>query len=353
MPTVVLPALHLESGVCLEQVQACFQTWGHLSPRGDNAVLLCHTLTSNADASAWWGPLLGPGKLLDTTRLFVVCINNLGSPYGTASPLTVDPRTSRPYGPDFPAVTIRDQVRFQRRVLERLGLSRLALVLGPSMGGMMALEWAFEGRFARALAPIAAGPAHSAWGIAWSAVQRWAITQDPDWRGGRYPPDAQPIGGLSLARRIAMLSYRTPGQYQDRFGRQRSPVKPFSVCEYLSHQGEKFVNRFDANCYVHLTRQLNTHDLSRERGPLPETLASIRQPTCVVGVNSDLLYPPDELEQMAGAIPGSELVFLDSPYGHDAFFIEFDALENALSPFIDREVYARLASGHIVSTAHV
>ncbi|WP_456428165.1 homoserine O-acetyltransferase MetX [Rhodocaloribacter sp.] len=342
MPHLLLPSLPLAEGATLTPAPVTYQTWGRLNDRGDNAILLCHTLTSNADAAQWWGPLLGPGRLFDTDRYFVVCVNNLGSPYGSASPLTVNPATGRPYGPDFPAVTIRDQVTLQKLVLDHLGVTGLALVTGPSMGGMMTLEWAFAGDFARALAPIAVGGRHSAWCIAWTEAQRQAIFADPRWKDGRYPPDAPPVQGLAAARMIAMLSYRTPADYDTRFGRRpakrRSGTVRFSVESYLHHQGRKLVDRFDANCYVHLTRQLNTHDVARGRGPYADVLRGIRRPTLVIGVRSDLLYPPAEQEELAALIPNATLHLLDAPNGHDAFFMDFEGMEAGFRPFMERHV---------------
>ncbi len=337
MPHLLLPALPLSEGAVLTSVPVAYQTWGRLNDRGDNAILLCHTLTGNADAMQWWGPLLGPGRVFDTDRYFVVCINHLGSPYGSASPVTRNPATGRPYGSAFPAVTIRDQVRFEKAVLDALGVTSLALVTGPSMGGMVTLEWAFVGDYVRALAPIAVGGRHSAWCIAWTEAQRQAIFADPRWEEGRYKPEAPPTQGLSAARMIAMLSYRTPDDFNTRFGRR--PSRPpqaarFSVESYLHHQGRKLVDRFDANCYVHLTRQLNTHDIARGRGPYEDVLRSIRQPTLVMGVASDLLYPPGEQAELAALIPGATLHLLDAPHGHDAFFIDFDGIEAGFRPFM-------------------
>ncbi|WP_243663910.1 homoserine O-acetyltransferase MetX [Rhodothermus marinus] len=300
--TFVLPEFELESGVVLRQVQVAYRTWGRLNPEGTNALVVCHALTGSADVDQWWSDLLGPGRAFDTDRFFVVCANVLGSPYGTTSPLTINPDTGRPYGPEFPLVTIRDTVNLHRRLLEHLGVRQVAVAVGGSMGGMQVLEWAFQGDFVRAIIPIAVGGRHSAWCIGWSEAQRQAIYADPRWRGGYYDPDDPPVHGLAIARMIAMISYRSYQSFEARFGRRRmlrGEEELFAVESYLHYQGEKLVRRFDANCYVRLTQKMDSHDVSRGRGPYPEVLAEVRQPALVVGIDSDVLYPLAEQEELA------------------------------------------------------
>ncbi len=324
----IIPECPLERGRVLRQAPVAYRTWGALNQAADNAVVVCHALTGNTDVDAWWGGLLGPGRALDTDRYFVVCANVPGSPYGSASPLTRDPETQRPYGAAFPRVTPRDTVALHRRLLEQLGVRQVAFAIGGSMGGMHALEWAFEGDFVRGLVPIAIGGRHSAWCIGWSEAQRQALYADPRWQDGRYDPDDPPAAGLAAARMIAMISYRSQPSFEARFGRTPDAGDPdaFDVESYLRYQGHKLVRRFDANCYVHLTWQMDAHDLARGRGAYPDVLARIQQPALVVGIDSDVLYPLDEQRELARHLPQAELAVLETPHGHDAFLIELDAL---------------------------
>jgi homoserine O-acetyltransferase len=311
-----------------------YQTWGTLNEAGDNAVLVCHALTGDTDVADWWDGLLGPGRALDPTRDFVVCLNVPGSPYGSVSPVTTDPATGDAYGADFPAFTPRDTVALHRRALERLGVRRVACAIGGSMGGMHTLEWAFEttadgAPFVRSLVPVAVGGRHTAWQIGWSEAQRQAIYADPKWRDGDYPPDDPPRQGLSAARMMAMVSYRSHPSFEGRFGRDAMPEKagtPYAVESYLRHQGETLAGRFDANCYVALTEQMDAHDVARDRGDYEAVLASIEQPTLVVGIDSDVLYPLPEQRGLAEHLPRSTLDILSAPHGHDSFLIELEAL---------------------------
>jgi homoserine O-acetyltransferase len=321
----------LESGRTLRQVPVAFQTWGRLNTRGDNAVVVCHALTGNTQADQWWGGLIGPGRALDTDRYFVVCANVIGSPYGTLSPLTRNPDTGQPWGADFPRTTIRDTVALHRALLEALGVQQVALAVGGSMGGMQVLEWAFQGDFVQRIAPIAVGGRHSAWCIGWSEAQRQAVFADPRWQDGRYDPEYPPAAGLAAARMMAMISYRARPEFEHRFGRQAQEDDGlFRVEGYLRHQGAKLVQRFDANCYVHLTWQMDTHDVARGRGSYPDVLRGLWQPALVVGIRSDVLYPLEEQEELVKWMPNAELFVLDAPYGHDTFLIELDPLNGML-----------------------
>lgn len=329
----------LESGVVLTDVPVAYSTWGRLNAAGDNVVVVCHALTGDTDVGSWWGPMLGPGRVLDTDRYFVVCANVIGSPYGTVGPLSVDPETDRPYGPDFPEVTIRDTVRLHRRLVEELGATRIRFVTGGSMGGMQVLEWAFHDDLVEAIAPIAVGARHSAWCIGWSEMQRQAIFADPLWSDGWYDPDHPPAQGLSAARMAAIISYRTRTSFEERFGRDRMPEDGlFATQSYLRYQGRKLVNRFDANCYVQLTYQMDTHDLARDRGEMADVLASINLPALVVGIDSDGLYPLEEQVQLAENLPNGELAVVTSIHGHDAFLIEFDILERIFRTWIETTI---------------
>lgn len=335
---VILPKLTLESGRTLTDVPVAYDSWGVLNDEGDNAIVICHALTGNTRADIWWGPLIGPGAAFDTDRYFVICLNVLGSPYGSFSPLSTCSETGETYGPDFPALTIRDTVLAHREVLRSLGVSQVVLATGGSMGGMQALEWAFHRDLVRGIAPIAVGGRHSAWCIGFSEAQRQAIFADARWKGGRYVE--QPESGMATARMIAMLSYRTRSSFEARFGRERQPGLEdlYSVESYLRYQGTKLVERFDANCYVHLTRQMDTHDVGRDRGDYRQALRSIEQPALVVGVDSDVLYPLEEQEELVTLIPDAELHIIKSSHGHDAFLIEFAQLETIFRDWLEKYV---------------
>lgn len=330
----IVPEFHFEDGVLLRDVPVAYRTWGHLNDRADNAVVVCHALTGDPHLDEWWAAMLGPGKALDTDRYFIVAANVIGSPYGTISPLSINPDTGNPYGADFPQATIRDTVALHRRLLDHLGVQQIALAIGGSMGGMQVLEWGFLGDYVRRLAPIAVGGRHSAWCVAWGEAQRQAIFADPKWKDGRYVAGEEPSAGLAAARMMAMVSYRSMPSFRERFARKkmdRDGDEVFSVESYLTYQGDKLVDRFDANCYVHLTRQMDSHDVSRDRGEYPEVLKSLTQPTLVVGIESDVLYSLPEQEELVEFIPDATLTLLPSIHGHDAFLIELDVLNEIVA----------------------
>jgi homoserine O-acetyltransferase len=227
-------------------------------------------------------------------------------------------------------VSVRDIVRVQAALLEALGVRRLRLVIGGSLGGMQVLEWALvHPERVAAIAPIAISARHSAWTIAISEAQRQAIAADPRWRGGHYPPEDPPAAGLAAARMLAMVSYRSRESLEGRFGRERATDGRYAVESWLHHHGRALVDRFDANTYVTLTKAMDTHDVGRGRGGWREALATLRAPALVVSIESDVLYPPVEQQELAAALPGARLVSLRSPHGHDAFLIEGEAM-NAL-----------------------
>jgi homoserine O-acetyltransferase len=349
LQTLHLPEFALESGRVLRKVPVAYQTWGRLNEARDNAVVVCHALTGNTAIDDWWGGLMGPGRTLDPDHAFVVAANVPGSPYGSVSPLTLDPATGAPYGPSFPVFSVRDTVRLHRALLDALGVRGVRLVIGGSMGGMQVLEWAYFGDYVRAIVPIAVGGRHSAWCIGWSEVQRQAIYADPKWQGGAYDPADGPDAGLAVARMAAMISYRSNASFQERFGRERMPVRsgdsPYAIESYLLHQGEKLVQRFDANCYVRLTQLMDTHDVSAGRGDYAGALARIAQPALVIGMSSDILYPVWEQEELHAYLPDSELVVLDTPDGHDAFLIEVDAINRRVLTWMHERELCRCCDG--------
>lgn len=326
--------LTLESGASLPQVTVAYRTWGRLNPKGDNAVLVCHALTGSADVDHWWAGLLGPGQALDPARDYIVCSNVLGGCYGTTGPTSLSPLTGRRYGAGFPAVTVRDLVHLQAALLDALGVERLALVLGGSLGGMQALEWAaLYPERVESVAAFSVGARQSPWCIGQSEAQRQALYTDPRWKGGDYDPAEPPTRGLAAARMAAMLSYRHWDEFAVRFGREQAADGAFQVESWLRHHGEKFAARFDAASYVALTRIMDSHDLGRDRGGYARALAALRVPLLVVGSSSDLLYPPDEQRELAWHVSGAELAWLDSPHGHDAFLIETPTLDGLIRDF--------------------
>ncbi len=322
--------LILESGEALESPHIAYRSWGKLNPKRNNAILICHALTGSDDVDLWWPGLIGPGRALDPAHDFILCSNTLGSCYGTSGPATINPQIGRRYGSAFPEISVGDMVRLQRQLVAALGIEQIALVIGGSLGGMQALEWGAQARDrVAAVVAIASSDRQSAWGIAYSEAQRLAILTDPKWRNGDYPPNDPPLKGLKTARAVAMLSYRHWGELNTRFGRTRRQGR-FEVTNWLVHHGESLAGRFDAGSYVTLTRAMDTHDIERVREESPVTqLHASFPPTLVVGITSDLLYPPEEQIRLASRLPGSDLVWLESQHGHDAFLIEIEAL-NAL-----------------------
>ncbi|MFJ9339077.1 homoserine O-acetyltransferase [Streptomyces sp. NPDC101733] len=334
--------LPLESGGTLPGVTLAYETWGRLAPDGSNAVLVPHALTGDTHVAGpagpghptpgWWDALVGPGRALDTDRWFVVAPNVLGGCQGSTGPASPRP-DGRRWAGSFPRLTQRDQVRAEAGLADALGIERWALVIGGSMGGMRALEWAvsFPPRVA-ALLLLACPAVASADQIAWATVQIHAIRADPHWRNGSYHdagPGRGPHTGLGIARRIAHTTYRSGEELQARFGhRPQDGEDPraggrYQVESYLDHQAAKLVGRFDAGSYVVLCEAMNAHDIGRGRGGTRPALARVRARTLVAGVDSDRLYPIGQQEELAAGIPSADAVRrLSSPFGHDGFLIE-------------------------------
>lgn len=326
----------LESGVRILAPTLAWRSWGDPRTARDQTLLVCHPLTASADLDQWWGDLLGPGRLFDPGKHFIVCANVLGGCYGSTGPASTDPATGKRYGPRFPAITIRDMVRFEATWIESLGISRLALVIGGSLGGMRALEWGalFPERVGAVVA-IATSDHQPPWAIAFSEAQRLAIEADPHWSGGAYPPGQAPLAGLRAARAIAMLSYRHWGEFAVRFDRRVDDDGQFEVAAWLTHHGDRLAERFDVGSYVALTRAMDTHDLDRDRRPTGAAWPGSFPPTLVLGIPTDLLYPPEEQRRLARGLPGAKLAWLDAPHGHDAFLIETAALATQIGPFLE------------------
>ena len=325
----VLPApFTLESGAVLPHITVAYHTWGALATSRDNAVLVCHALTGSSDVSDWWGALIGPGGALDPARDFIICSNVLGSCYGTTGPGW--PEWDAVFGgrPEAPVSTIRDVVHVQRQLLEALGVRRLRLVIGGSMGGMQALEWALlYPDMVDAIAVLAAPAVHAPWAVALAEAQRQAIFADAEWPHGRA------ARGLATARMMGMISYRSAPAFEARFGAGRHDVNQPAVSDWLHRHGERLVDRFDARTYVTLTHTLDSQDVGRDRGGVAAALASLVQPALIVGIDSDVLYPPHEMQALADGLPNGELFWLSSPHGHDAFLIEQDTVLRAVRNF--------------------
>lgn len=330
-----LPApVRLESGEQLEQVVVAYRSWGDIANAAEHAVLICHALTGSADVEAWWPNIIGRGRAFDPAKDFIVCANILGSCYGTTGPVSPKPGGERRYRAAFPAISVRDMVEVERALLDALGVERLELVTGPSLGGMQALEWAamYPERVG-SIVPIGVGGRHSAWCIGISEAQRAAIEADPNWNGGDYSDESPPQRGLAAARMMAVCTYRSWRSFDERFGRDKRDEAMFEVQSYLRHQGEKINQRFDANSYVTLTHAMHTHDLARDRGDYEAVLARIRQPALVVSVSTDTLYPPHEQLALAERLPNASHVLLESAHGHDGFLIETDELGELIAGF--------------------
>lgn len=313
------------------------RTWGkHLR----SATLICHALTGDANADEWWRDLFGSGRLFDPSDSFIVSMNVLGGCSGTTGPTTE--RTDA----GFPRVTIRDMVHLQKAVLDQLGVTRLEVVIGGSMGGMQALEWAaLYPSFVDTIVPIGVGAAQSAWAIGLSEAQRNAIVTDPDFKDGHYEPDEQPANGLQTARMIAMCTYRSPTSFALRFGREADEGS-FAVQSYLQHQGRKLTERFDANAYLTLLDAMDSHDLGRSRGPREAVLNRIASRALVIGISTDVLYPVSETRELAAAMPNASFAILDSQHGHDAFLIDTDKLEGIVTRFLNESPTIISITGH-------
>jgi len=346
----------LESGRKLGPVTVAYETYGHLAPDGKNAIYVAHALTGSAHAgdgqqasqeAGWWADLIGPGKAFDTDRYFVVCSNVLGGCYGTTGPASLDPETGVPYAMDFPVITVRDMVRAQKLLLDHLGVKRLAAVSGGSLGAMQALEWAvtFPGYVASVI-PIAASERLTPLAIAYNQAGRKAIMNDPDWCQGRYYGRTFPVNGLSLARMIGTITYKSKEAFEERFGRKLAGeetnyydfFQDFEVESYLNYQGAKLVRRFDANSYLYLTKAMDLHDLSRGYASIQAALRRIESRVLLISISSDLLYPPQEIRGLAVELRRSgvttEYREIQSPFGHDAFLIEFGQVTAFISQFL-------------------
>ncbi len=349
--------LRLESGATLDGVEVGYETYGTLDADGGNAILICHALTGNQHVAGadpktgrpgWWERIVGPGRPIDPARHFIVATNVLGGCSGSSGPASIDPATAKPFGMTFPVITIRDMVRAQAALLDHLGVATLSAVVGGSMGGMQALDWAvaYPDRV-RAVVAIATAARHSAQNIAYHEVGRQAIMADPNWRRGAYHAGPPPAAGLAVARMAAHITYLSEEGLTAKFGRalqDRSEVSfgfdaDFQVESYLRHQGLSFVERFDANSYLYITRATDYFDLAAPHdGRLAAAFAGTKTRFAVISFTSDWLYPTAEARRIVRALNAANarvsFVELDSPHGHDAFLLDTPAMNRVVDGFL-------------------
>jgi len=324
---------NLESGAIIPGFRLAYTTAGQLSEAKDNVVWIFHALTGNSDPFDWWSGLVGTGKIIDPARHFIVCVNMPGSCYGSTGPLDYNPRTGEPWYHEFPFFTPRDMARAYHYLRLHLGIERIWLGMGGSMGGQQLLEWATEEpHLFERIIPMATNAFHSSWGKAFNASQRMCIEADPTWKE-RHPQAG--MEGMKVARSIALLSYRHYRTYAATQQDDPERLEHYRAESYQRYQGEKLAARFNAFSYHALTKGMDAHHLGRSRGSIHEALASIRAKALVIGIDTDVLYPPEEQEYIARQIPGGQFALLHSHYGHDAFLVEYEKLEEMIRPFLE------------------
>ena len=326
---------HTELGAVVPELTIAYHTFGQLNEAKDNVVWVCHALTANSDVADWWPGTVEDGKFLDPQRWYVVCANIPGSCYGSTGPLSINPATVQPYYGDFPALTMRDIARVLHQFADGIGVGRINTLVGSSVGGFQALEWAaaHPDRFDR-LVLIATAPLATPWAIALDETQRMAIRADQSW--GEPREDAA-AAGLAAARAIGLLSYRGGPAY-NRTQQDPPAVEPIPThraCSYQQHQGLKLVRRFNAYSYMSILNAFDTHDIGRDRGGIATALASIPAKSVVIGITTDLIFPPSEMRALADALPCAQYVEIDSDMGHDGFLVENDKLNSILIPFMN------------------
>jgi homoserine O-acetyltransferase len=323
----------LESGATLPGYRLAYTTLGRPDPDGGNTVWIFHALTGSANVIDWWPGLVGEGRLLDPARHFIVCANMPGSCYGSIGPLDTDPTTGAPWYHGFPFFTPRDMARAFIPLRRHLGIERITLGIGGSMGGQHLLEWAVvEPDLFERIIPIATNACHSAWGRAFNASQRMCIEADPTWLESH--PHAG-MAGMKVARSVALLSYRHYRTYAAKQPDAPEKIEGFRSESYQRYQGEKLAARFNAFSYHALSKGMDAHHLGRGRGPLEQVLAGIRARTLSIGIDTDVLFPMEEQAFLAKHVPGARFALLESDYGHDAFLVEYARMEAIIRPFLD------------------
>ncbi|WP_456431128.1 homoserine O-acetyltransferase MetX [Thermosulfuriphilus sp.] len=351
----------LECGAKLGPITLAYETYGQLKPDKSNAILVLHALSGDSHVAGyyhpqdpkpgWWDFMVGPGKGIDTDKYFVICSNVLGGCAGSTGPSSVNPQTGRPYALDFPLVTIADMVRAQKALIDHLGIPKLLAVVGGSLGGMQVLEWALRyPDMVHAAIPLATTTRHSALAIAFNEVARQAIMADPNWRGGNYYDGPRPDMGLAVARMIGHITYLSDTALRRKFGRRLQDKKNFSfnfgvdfqVESYLRYQGRKFVERFDANSFLYITKAADYFDVKHQhgQGSLVKAFSKTRARFLVISFSSDWLYPTFQSKEMVKAMKKNELDVsfceIEADWGHDAFLIPNDDLSALISSFLER-----------------
>ena len=326
----------LESGEVLPEVDIVYDTFGELNEAKDNVVWVCHALTANSDVADWWPHTVEAGKFLDPTRYFIICANFLGSHYGTTSPLSVNPATGEKYYYDFPRITVRDMVRCHKLLAKALGIERVKMLIGSSIGGFQCMEWAImDPKFMENLVLIATTTCSEPWAAAFNESQRMAIRLDKTW--GQRRDDAG-LDGMAVARSIALISYRGGATYnatQQELDGGEDVSFERRVHSYQQYQGEKLRRRFNAISYYRLSEAVDSHNIGRGRGGLAKALQSIEARTLVVAISSDILFPPEAHTPLREYIRGAEYHLIESEFGHDGFLVEHEKLNRIITNFIN------------------
>lgn len=327
-------AITLESGAVLPEVDITYDTFGTLNAAKDNVIWVCHALTANSDVADWWPHTVEEGRFLDPTRYFIVCANFLGSHYGTTSPLSVNPTTGEKYYYDFPQITVRDMVKCHQLLAKHLGIERVKLLIGSSIGGFQCMEWAIsEPKFMEAVALIATTTCTEPWAAAFNESQRMAIRTDKTW--GELRDDAG-IDGMAVARSIALISYRGGAAYNATQQDENPTEASFTrrAHSYQQYQGEKLRRRFNAMSYYRLSEAVDSHNIARGRGSIAEALSKIEARALVVAISSDILFPPEAHVPMREHIRDVEYHLIESEFGHDGFLVEHEKLNTIIQNFI-------------------
>jgi homoserine O-acetyltransferase len=327
-------AITLESGAVLAEVDIAYDTFGTLNAAKDNVIWVCHALTANSDVADWWPHTVEEGRFLDPTRYFIVCANFLGSHYGTTSPLSVNPATGEKYYYDFPQITVRDMVKCHQLLAKHLGIERVKLLIGSSIGGFQCMEWAItEPKFMESVALIATTTCTEPWAAAFNESQRMAIRTDKTW--GERRDDAG-IDGMAVARSIALISYRGGAAYNATQQDENPAEASFTrrAHSYQQYQGEKLRRRFNAMSYYRLSEAVDSHNIARGRGSIAEALAKIEARALVVAISSDILFPPEAHTPMREHIRDVEYHLIESEFGHDGFLVEHEKLNTIIQNFI-------------------
>jgi homoserine O-acetyltransferase len=352
----------MRRGGKLNGAEIAYETWGELNEAGDNAVLIftglspsAHVTSSQEDpAPGWWEQLVGPSRPLDTRKHFVICANSMGSCFGSTGPASTNPASGEPYRVSFPVLSLEDVAMAAKLLIAHLGVDQLEAVVGPSMGGMTALAFSVMfPKLSRGLLIISSSPRTLPFSIALRSIQREMIRRDPDWNGGDYPVGEGPITGMRMARKIGMVSYRSAEEWELRFGRERVPEErktgdgfalDFEIESYLEAHANKFTGQFDANCYLYLSRASDLFDLADHGGSLEKAYRRVGpQRITVVGVQSDLLFPVHQQQQLAEGLstadPSKDVTYveMDSIHGHDSFLVDMDRLRPIVQDFFDRD----------------